>query len=117
VNLGALDVDKLVFVGQLLAALMLNCALVLPLWYLVKTGNLKSAVLLMWGGLFLWSVSASMLIPLSIIKIVDNDANGVFAVFPEMTIILPVVVTGWMSSLILCSVLLGLRKLILYCIG
>ena len=96
--------------GVFVSEMLFYLAVLLPLAYLWRTGKFRNAVLQMWMGLFAWSVCASMLIPHAITRIVVW--KPVYSAFPEMIIITPVILLGWMSSLIICTVIWGIRKLL-----
>jgi hypothetical protein len=81
-----------------------------PLWRLCKKGRFWASVLRMWLYLVVWTILICMVVR-PIVAGAFRDKHGGVDYFPDDIAIPGMIFGGWVSCILLCGLVLGIRTL------
>ena len=79
-----------------------------PIYRLWKGGKLLTSIFLCWGLLIIWAIIWCVILP----GIASNMSHDLALKFPEAIGVLPIIVMGGISGLVVCTVAYAIIKTI-----
>jgi hypothetical protein len=79
-----------------------------PIFLLWKGGKLLTSILLCWGLHIIWAIIWCVILP----GIASNVSHDLALKFPEAIGVFPIILTGWLPSVVVCTLAYAIIKII-----